>query len=79
LERILKNIRRTAMDDEQKGGKYLSSGNNRTGVSSPRPQQVRRPSFLSTSSGSTSKQSNLDTYSHVRSIQKMSFGFVLGD
>jgi serine/threonine protein kinase len=59
LERILKNIRRTAMDDEQKGGKYLSSGNNRTGVSSPRPQQVRRPSFLSTSSGSTSKQSNL--------------------
>ncbi|KAG7409314.1 Calcium/calmodulin-dependent protein kinase type 1 [Fusarium oxysporum f. sp. rapae] len=59
LERILQKIKRTAIDDEHKGGKYLSSGKGRHGVSAPRPQKVRRQSFLSTSSGSTSKQSNL--------------------
>ncbi|RGP80743.1 serine threonine kinase [Fusarium longipes] len=57
LEKLLKKIMRAAMDDEQKGGRYLSSGINRTGVSLP--QQTRRPSCLSTSSSSTSKQSNL--------------------
>ncbi|EXL90465.1 serine/threonine protein kinase [Fusarium odoratissimum NRRL 54006] len=60
LERSLKNIKRMAIDDEQKGGRYLSSGKSRNEVSPPRPQRVRRQSFLSTSSGSTSKQSNLD-------------------
>ncbi|WJG35684.1 uncharacterized protein FOBCDRAFT_241613 [Fusarium oxysporum Fo47] len=67
LERILKNIKRTAIDDEHKGGKYLSSGKSRNGVSPPRPQQVRRQSLLSTSSGSTSKQSNLfnDTWNRM--------------
>lgn len=59
LERSLKSIKRMAIDDEQKGGRYLSSGESRNEVSPPRPQRVRRQSFLSTSSGSTSKQSNL--------------------
>ncbi|KAL7755644.1 hypothetical protein ACKLNR_014171 [Fusarium oxysporum f. sp. zingiberi] len=59
LYRILNNIKRTAIEDEHKGGTYLSSRKSRTGVSAPRPQQVRRQSFLSTSSCSTSKQSNL--------------------
>ncbi|KNB16432.1 hypothetical protein FOXG_14799 [Fusarium oxysporum f. sp. lycopersici 4287] len=62
LERSLKNIKRMAIDDEQKGGRYLSSGKSRNEVSPPRPQRVRRQSFLSTSSGSTSKQSNLTSH-----------------
>ncbi|KAF4493514.1 serine threonine kinase [Fusarium agapanthi] len=59
LERALQKIKRTAADDEHKGGKYLSSGKSRNGISAPRPQKVRRQSFLSTSSGSASKPSNL--------------------
>ncbi|WJG37203.1 uncharacterized protein FOBCDRAFT_245552 [Fusarium oxysporum Fo47] len=62
LERSLKKIKRMAIDDEQKGGRYLSSGKSRNEVSPPRPQRVRRQSFLSTSSGSTSKQSNLNRF-----------------
>ncbi|KAF4419077.1 serine threonine kinase [Fusarium acutatum] len=59
LEKALQKIKRTAIDDEHKGGKYLSSGKSRNGISAPRPQKVRRQSFLSTSSGSASKPSNL--------------------
>lgn len=59
LERALQKIKRTATDDEHNGGKYLSSGKSRNGISAPRPQKVRRQSFLSTSSGSASKPSNL--------------------
>ncbi|KAF5556947.1 serine threonine kinase [Fusarium mexicanum] len=59
LERALQKIKRTAADDEHKGGTYLSSGKSRNGISGPRPQKVRRQSFLSTSSGSASKSSNL--------------------
>lgn len=59
LERVLLKIKRTAIDDVHRGGKYLSSGKSRNGISAPRLQQVRRQSFLSSSSGSASKQSTL--------------------
>ncbi|KAF5584629.1 serine threonine kinase [Fusarium subglutinans] len=59
LERALQKIKRLAADDEHKGGTYLSSGKSRHGILAPRPQKVRRQSFLSTSSGSASKPSNL--------------------
>jgi serine/threonine protein kinase len=66
LERALQKIKRAAADDEHKRGKYLSSGKIRSGILAPRPQRVRRQSFLSTSSGSAPKSSNLDTYvSHI--------------
>ncbi|KAF5667402.1 serine threonine kinase [Fusarium denticulatum] len=59
LDSILQKMKRRALDDEHRGGKYLSSGKGRNGISAPRPQKVRRQSFLSTSSGSASKPSNL--------------------
>nr|RBQ88039.1 hypothetical protein FVER53263_20810 [Fusarium verticillioides] len=59
LDSILQRMKRRALDDEHRGGKYLSSGTGRNGISAPRPQKVRRQSFLSTSSGSASKPSNL--------------------
>ncbi|KAF4436564.1 serine/threonine protein kinase [Fusarium austroafricanum] len=60
LERSLTSIKRKAMDDEHRGGNYLCSGESRAGVFPPHPQQARRSSFLSTSSGSASKPSNLN-------------------
>ncbi|SCO19135.1 related to tol protein [Fusarium fujikuroi] len=59
LEKALQKIKRMAIDDEHNGGKYLSSGKSRNGISAPRPQNVLSQSFLSTSSGSASKLSNL--------------------
>ncbi|CZR49169.1 uncharacterized protein FPRO_12602 [Fusarium proliferatum ET1] len=39
LEKALQKIKRMAIDDEHNGGKYLSSGKSRNGISAPRPQK----------------------------------------
>ncbi|CEI70903.1 unnamed protein product [Fusarium venenatum] len=49
FERVLQKIKRPAIDDERRGGAYLSSDKSRNGISAPHPQKVRRQSFLSTS------------------------------
>ncbi|KAF4950003.1 hypothetical protein FSARC_13322 [Fusarium sarcochroum] len=60
LEAKLSNIQRSAADDEQRKGNYLFSGGSRAGALPPRSYQGRKSSFLSTSSGSNSRPSNLD-------------------
>ncbi|KAM0552705.1 hypothetical protein ACHAPJ_007802 [Fusarium lateritium] len=59
LEAKLSNIKRHATEDEDRKGNYLFSGESRAGALPPRPYDRRRGSFLSTSSGSNSRPSNL--------------------
>ncbi|RKK67138.1 hypothetical protein BFJ69_g14766 [Fusarium oxysporum] len=65
LDIILNRIRRAAIQDEYKGGNYLSSGKGRNGVLPPRPRQARKLSFFSTCPVLTSEQGTETTMSSV--------------